>query len=213
MMAGKKEAEFPSPLGNGDAMETMDLPVVMLSNVQAKQLMTTYRQQATDTSSTTTTTDGGGNNGQVKVRVVIEEQSSLLLAPLFGDRSFPKVWMSKQTIFAQASDRWGTFFQAKDIPSTPTGKKGEPPEPPRQDWQMFLVDLKDTRAQKLLPVLTLKTPGGHKLSTDATTLMVSVGQLYRYHIRRTCPTDLITVNVRNQKDVRVHPRRVPTGSL
>eukprot|EP01033_Poteriospumella_lacustris_P001600 gene1600-1163_t len=153
----------------------------------------------------------GGSS--VKVRIVIEEQSSLLLSPLFGDRSFPKVWMSKQTIFAQASDRWGTFFQAKDIPATPAGKKGEPSEPPRQDWQMFLVDLKDTRVQKLLPVLTLKTPQGHKLSTDATSLMVSMGQMYRHHIRRTCPADLITVNPRNRKDVRVHPRRVPTGTM
>eukprot|EP01033_Poteriospumella_lacustris_P014528 gene14528-10384_t len=39
MMAGKKEAEFPSPLGTSDTMETMDMPVVMLSNVQSKQLM------------------------------------------------------------------------------------------------------------------------------------------------------------------------------
>lgn len=209
MMAGKKEAEFPSSLGTSDTMETMDMPVVMLSNVQSKQLMSAYRQQATDADADT---EERGSS-IVKVRIVIEEKSSLLLSPLFGDRSFPKVWMSKQTIFAQASDRWGTFFQAKDIPATPPGKKGEPSEPPRQDWQMFLVDLKDTRAQKLLPVLTLKTPQGHKMSTDATSLMVSMGQMYRHHIRRTCPADLITVNPRNRKDVRVHPRRVPTGTM
>lgn len=208
MMAGKKEAEFPSSLSNGDAMDiSMDMPVVMLSSVQSKQLMSAYRQQATDA-------NADKRGGLVNVRIVIEEKSSLLLSPLFGDRSFPKVWMSKQTIFAQASDRWGTFFQAKDIPATPAGKKGEPPaEPPRQDWQMFLVDLKDTRAQKLLPVLTLKTPHGHKMSTDVTTLMMSMGQMYRHHIRRSCPVDLITVNPRNQKDVRIHPRRAPTGAM
>lgn len=209
-MAGKKESELDPRLVLDTEVETMDLPVVMLTDRHANKLLSTFREY--DALWETTSAETGVEKPSLKVRIVNEEMSSLLLSPVFGDNDAPKVWSSKQSIFVQTKSRWGAFFQATP-PATPAThantKAKAPPQPQtvQQEWQMYLVDMKDHQTQQLLPPAQVKTPQGHKVTTPTATLMLTPGDLYRYHIKRTCPTDLLSVNPENMRDVRVHRKR------
>lgn len=233
MMAGKKEADLlatQQSTAGGDAQqvhgtESIDLPVVMLTDVHATQLMTTFRQyhnhnnQNHNAEQEDTAEDNHEYNSNniyskvLKVRIVIEDASSVLLSPVLLGPSpaAPMVWSTKQSIFVQTQARWGAFFQVKEVAAAATSgtqqqqqQQQQPPQPQQQDWQMYLVDLKDHQAHKLIPPTHFKTMNGHKVSTQTATLMMTPGHLYRHLIRRSCPSDLISVNPQNQRDVRLH---------
>jgi hypothetical protein len=86
-----------------------------------------------------------------------------------GNNIYPKVWQTKQAIFVLSSGRWGAYFKSG---------KGD-------DWQMFLVELIDLQAYKLMPPMTIRNRYGHKVSTTTTLLMPGT-DVYRNVIQRKC---------------------------
>lgn len=114
---------------------------------------------------------------QWHARIVVEDKPALLLSSFLGNPLYPKVWVTKSTIFVQTQGRWGAFFQNQD------GKA---------DWQMYLIDLADSQTRVLLPASVVRSPQRHKMSTTAT-LMLPAGEVYHYTVQRKCPAQIFRV--------------------
>jgi hypothetical protein len=204
MMAGKNEVEMMSG-GVVDRSEIMDLPVVMLRMDHTNQLLNTFLQVRAGIEAAAAESSDKSPSSVLKVRIVNEEASSLLFSPLLGDNNFPKVWSTPQSIFVQTKGRWGAYLQAKE---TPNANQQKSQQPSQHEWQLYLADLKDSQAHKLIPFVHLKTPKGHKIITSTETLLQRPGDIYRHFLKRSCQTNVISVNPKNKRDVRLHRSRV-----
>jgi len=153
------------------ASTDLTMPVVMITNDHAEQLL--HMMQ---------TNSNRNRNNKVSqspllVRIVVEQSPSIAISLFMGNPLYPKIWHAKGVIFVQTKGRWGAFFRKN---------AGD-------EWQMYLMDLRDIHAQKLMPPITIQTADGkNKLSTNPT-LMMSTGLQYKHLLRRQCPSHMIRV--------------------
>lgn len=149
----------------------LTLPVVMITNDHAEQLLHLMQ------------TNGHRNrNNKVSqspllVRIVVEQASSITISSFMGNPLYPKLWQAKGVIFVQTQGRWGAFFR----------KNAD------DEWQMYLMDLHDIHAQKLMPPITIRTADGKNKLTTTPTLMMNTGLQYKHFLRRQCPSHMIRV--------------------
>lgn len=153
------------------ASNDLTIPVVMITNDHAEQLLHLMQ-----------TNSNRNRNNKVSqspllVRIVVEQAPSIAISTFMGNALYPKIWQAKGVIFVQTQGRWGAFFRKN---------AGD-------EWQMYLMDLRDIHAQKLMPPITILTADKkNKLSTTPA-LMMSTGLQYKHFLRRQCPSYMIRV--------------------
>jgi hypothetical protein len=115
----------------------------------------------------------GLDQANVKVQINVACSHSLLLGEIFGNKNFPKVWMTKNIIYTYTSGLWGAYFKSQS----------------GDDWQMYLIDKRDSAALRLIPPMVIRNRGGQKISTSST-LLQSSENLYKYTLQRKCLRNL-----------------------
>ncbi len=177
--------ETTTPIG-------LQIPTVMLTDKDISELEIVLKGQYQQYSHNPLGSNVKGNSPslplppssiQYETEISVTHRHSLLVTELLGDMSYPKIWMNKHIIYTLTQGLWGAYFKTE---------KGD-------DWQMYLIDKRDSTAPSLIPPIVLRTPSGQKVSTTVT-LSQRSSSLYSMMLKRKCPK-VLHVDEMNQRVV------------
>lgn len=144
------------------------IPTIMITENDGRELIR-MQQEISQLSSFTSST----SSPHLHLTIQIQSLHGLLITELFGNIHYPKVWMTKSVIYTLSKGLWGAYFKTQ---------KGD-------DWQMYLIDKRDSTSVRLIPAMTIRNQEQQKLSTTFT-LLKSPEQLYQMMLKRKCPSYL-----------------------
>jgi hypothetical protein len=190
--------EVSSKAKDSRSSTSVEIPTVMLTDKDSKQLISYQHQQQHYFSQPHILSFPGMTTSPSPLKLSIQTFPSLLMGEIFGNIQYPKLWVTKNIIYTYPKGLWGAYFKLNTpIPSQqqqqqPAGETQKPQSPPSQqstienNWQMYLIDKRDSSALRLIPAMTIKNRGNQKISTTST-LLQSSEQIYSQTLlKRKC---------------------------